>query len=240
MLRFKLHQIHVPSLGRYFLPLPKLTDLQLGFLSSNLEQRGFSVCPGSGPSRRVARKGAQRIAIDGALGLAGSGGDVLDALAPPIPQVLALGRRSAEGANATVTASYLSLKRAGPSTRLHLFPRLESFRTWSALRKDGLCGLTPDEAVVLKRILTNAPRSSQLECVTAKPRQGSKALQEGRRLYYRSTIPIAEFLDSLGTIDSEGAEAASYLPRDSIISLSGVRIDLRVETGELGEWCFTG
>ena len=48
MLRFALHQLHVPSLGRYFLPLPKLTDAQLELLSAHLEARGFSVRSGSG------------------------------------------------------------------------------------------------------------------------------------------------------------------------------------------------
>jgi hypothetical protein len=240
LLRFKLHQLHVPSLGRYFLPLPKLTDPQLRFLSSHLEGRGFSVRPGSGPRRRVARKGAQRIAIDGALGLAASGDDVLDALAPAIPPLLAFGRQEPGGRNAHQAASYFSLKRSGASAELQLFPRLESFRTWSGLRRDGLCGLTPDEAAVLKHILGEVPGSSQLWCVTAKPRPGSGAIQEGRRLYYRSTMPVAEFLDSLRTIDSEGAESASYLPRDSIISLPPVRIDTRIMPTEIGEWCFAG
>lgn len=239
LLRFKVHQLHVPSLGRYFLPLPKLTDPQLVFLCSHLEGRGFSVDPASGQRRRVARKGAQRIAIDGALGLAGSGEDLLDALAPAIPALLAFGRQT-PGAGAHPAALYFSAKRSGASTELQLFPRMESFRTWSGLRTDGLCGLTPDEAAVLKHLLGRAPDSSQLACVTARPRQGSKVLQEGRRLFYRSTIPVAEFLDSLGTIDSEGADSASYLPRDSILSLSGVKLDTRIPPSWLGEWCFAG
>jgi hypothetical protein len=240
LLKFRLQQLHVPSLGRYFLPLPKLTGAQLGLLSAHLERRGFSVRPGSGPSKRVALKGAQRIALDGALGLAASSSDVLDALAPAIPATLSLPRQESGRAGADAAALYFSLKRSGASTELQFFPRMESLRTWSCMRRDGLCGLTPDEAAVLKHLLGRASGYSQLECVTAKPRQGSSAFQVGRKLYYKSTMPIAEFLDSLRTIDSGDADSASYLPRDSVISLPGVRVDTHVPTVDLGEWCFVG
>jgi len=238
LLRFELRQLYVPSLDKYFLPLPKLTDAQVMLLASHLEARGFAVRPGMGPRTRVATRGAQRISIDGALGLASSAADVLDALAPPIPALLALGSR--EGGRADVAALYLSLKRSGPSVELQFFPRMESLRTWSCLRKDGLCALTPDEAVVLKHVLGRASVSSRIECVTAKPRQGSVPLQLGRKLYYKSSVPVAEFLDSLGTIDSDDANSASYLPRDSVFSLPGVRVDPHISSAELGEWCFSG
>ncbi|HYW81782.1 MAG TPA: hypothetical protein VFB30_00905 [Spirochaetia bacterium] len=240
MLRFQLRQLYVPSLSRYFLPLPKLTGAQMRLLSAHLEGRGFGIRPGRGLKGRVAAKGAQHIAIDGALGLATSTGDLLDALAPAIPPLLALGSREAGKSGADAAALYLSLKRSGASVELQLFPRMESLRTWSCLRRDGLCGLTPDEAAVLKHLLGRASGSAHVECVTARPRQGSRALQEGRRLYYRSEVPVAEFLDSLRTIDSDGADSASYLPRDSVISLPRVRVDARIQPAELGEWCFAG
>jgi len=186
-----LHQLYLPSLGRYFLPLPKLTDAQVTLLTTHLAGRGYGVRAGRGPKRWVAAKGSRRIAVDGALGLASSGGDVLDALAPAIPPMLALGAREARNAGADAAPLYFSLKRSGASVELQLFPRMESLRTWSYLRRDGLCGLTPDEATVLRRLLGRASASSQVECVTASPRQGSKALQEGRMIYYRSAVPVA-------------------------------------------------
>ena len=240
MLRFQLQQLYVPSLGRYFLPLPKLSDAQLTLLCAHLERRGFGVKPRRRPKGRVAEKGGQHIAIDGALGLATSSSDLLDALAPALPTLLALGSREVGRAGADAAPLYFSLKRSGASFELQLFPRLESLRTWSCLRRDGLCGLTPDEAAVLKHLLGRASGSSHVECVTARPRQGSRALQEGRRLYYRSELPVAEFLDSLRTIDSDGADSASYLPRDSVLSLPGVRVGTRMPRAELGEWCFAG
>ena len=165
---------------------------------------------------------------------------MLDALAPAIPALLASGRHRAAEPSAELAALYFSLKHSGASAELQLFPRMESLRTWTCLRMDGLCGLTPDEAEVMKRLLGKASGSSQLECVTSKPSQGSKALQAGRNVYYKTRLPVAEFLSSLRTIDSGGADSASYLPRDSIISLPGVRVDARISRAELGEWCFSG
>jgi hypothetical protein len=236
MLRFRLHQVHVPSLQRYFLPLPKLTDAQLTTLTAHLEGRGFDVRVGGAPTRRIALKGAQRISIDGELGLAGSGDDVLDAIAPAVPGIL-----DARGAGEKVTGHdvaerYFSLKRSGTSTELQFFPRLESLRTWTCLRRDGLCGLTPDEAVVLKHLFGKASSASRVECVTAKPRLGSRRIQTGRNLYYESTVLVSEFLSSLRTIDSMHADSASYLPRDSVFALHGVKVDTRLNADELGEW----
>jgi hypothetical protein len=240
MLRFLLRPVHVPSLGRHFLPLPKLEDPQLARLTAHLEARGFAVRQGSGGRKLVAVKGEQRIAIDGALGLASSSADMLDALAPAIPELLVYPRRETGKVTEDVTARYFSVKGSGTSAKLQLFPRLESLRTWTCLRKDGLSGLTPDEAAVLRHLFGKATAGAQVECVTAGPRKGSSTLQIGRNLYHRSAIPVSEFLSSLRTIDSGAADSASYLPRDSAIPLHGVRVDTRIVADELGEWCYFG
>jgi hypothetical protein len=237
LLRFRLRQLYVPSLGRYFLPLPKLTEAQVNLLTAHLERRGFSIHTGSAPGKRVATRGPQRISIDGALGLASSAADMLDAVAPSVPSLLESRNRVAR-AGADAAGLYFSTKRSGASAELQLFPRMESLRTWSCLRRDGLCGLTPDEAAVLKHLLRRASGSSSVECVTARPRQGSRAIQEGRRLYYRSVLPVTEFLASLRSIDSDGADSATYLPRNSLLSLAGTVVDARIPREELGEWCF--
>jgi hypothetical protein len=240
MLRFRLHQVHVPSLGRYFLPLPKLTDSQLVAVSSHLRARGFSVRHGSRRSKLVALRRTQRIAVDGALGLASSSADMLDALAPAIPELLASLWVGTGKATAEVAARYFSIRRSGTSVKLQLFPRLESLGTWTCLRRDGLCGLTPDEAAVLRRLLGRVATGSHLECVTARPKRGSRPFQIGRNLYHRSRIPVTEFLSSLRTIDSAAAGSASYLPRDSVIALPSVRVDTGVFAEDFGEWCYLG
>jgi hypothetical protein len=262
VLRFRLRQVQVPSLDRYFLPLPKLTDAQLAVLVAHLDGRGFEVKVG-GPGRRVAVRGGQRLSIDGRLGLAASRLDMLDALAPAVPAMLAAAkkdenrtrrvggggrRRSAavggvgggeEGVGQeTLRERYLNVKIRSDSVEIQFFPRMESSRTWTCLRKDGLSGLTPDEAAVLGYTLGGASRSSYLSCITAKPRQGSRRLQVGRNLYHESSITVSEFLSTLRTIDTPGpADSASYLPRDSILVLPNARLsgDLPVEL--LGEWC---
>jgi hypothetical protein len=241
MLPFRLHQLHVPSLGRYFLPLPKLTGPQLTILVAHLEARGFNVRIGGGPSKRVALRGTQRISIDGELGLASSASDMLDAAAPAIPEILAAARAgSGSKTRQDMADRYLSLKRSGTSTELQLFPRLESLRTWTCLRRDGLCGLAPDEAAMLRHVLGRASSASRVECVTATPRRGSRRLQVGRNLYFESAVPVSEFLSSLRTIDSGQADSASYLPRDSVLALPVVRLDTSLAADELGEWCRLG
>lgn len=240
MLPFRLRQLYLSTLEKYLLLLPKLADAQASVLSRHLVARGFNVRPGSRPSKTVASRGSLRITIDGALGLAVSGEDMLDALAPAIPALLASGRRQPHEPSANLGALYFSLKHRGLSTELQFFPRMESLRTWTCLRREGLCGLTPDEAEVIRRLLGKASGSSQLDCVTAKPSQGSRTLQVGRNVYYETKLPVSEFLSSLRTIDSESADSSSYLPRDSVISLPGVRVDTRVTPANLGEWCFSG
>ena len=240
MLRFRLLQVYVPSLNRYLLPLPKLTNAQLTILLAHLEGRGFTIRTGGGPTRRIALRGAQRISIDGGIGLARSSADVLDAIAPAVPEILAAQGAGKKGNEQDVAERYFSLKRSRTSTELQFFPRLESLRTWTCLRRDGICGLTPDEAAVLKHLFGRASGASRVECVTAKPRLGSRRIQVGRNLYYESTIPVSEFLSSLRTIDSGQADSASYLPRDSVFALHRVRVDTRLDAGDLGEWCCSG
>jgi hypothetical protein len=240
LLRFRLLQVHVPSLHRYFLPLPKLTGAQLDLLSTHLQERGFSVRTGTVRTKRIALKGTQRISIDGGLGLAGSSEDVLDSIAPAVPGILAAKASGGETNGRGMAGQYFSLKRSGTSTELQFFPRLESLRTWTCLRMDGLSGLTPDEASALRHVFGKASSSSRVECVTAKPRLGSRRIQAGRSLYYESVVPVSEFLSSLRTVDSLRADSASYLPRDSIFALHGVKVETSLDSDELGEWCFSG
>jgi hypothetical protein len=115
---------------------------------------------------------------------------------------------------------------------------MESLSTWTSLRRDGLCGLTADEAEVLKQALRMATAGSRVDCVTTWPCKGSMPFQVGRRVYYRSSLPVPEFLSSLRTLDSaDGFSSASYLPRDSKVSTPHARIDTRALAEEVGEWC---
>jgi hypothetical protein len=239
MLRFKLHQIHIPSMGMYYLPLPKLTAAQVGGVASHLGARGFRVRMTGREGKLTATKGVQRIAIDGRVGLAGSSDDMLDALAPAIPALL--GSKGASGGETgNVGERYFSVRQSRGGVRLQLFPRLESLRTWTCLRRDHICGLTPDEVLVLTRLLGKASRDRQVKCVTSIPREGSKPVQVGRKLYYESALPVAEFLSSLATIETGSGPSACYLPRDSVIVVPRTTVETRVSSEDLGEWCQLG
>ena len=238
MLRFRIHQIYIHSVHSNLIPLPKLTDPQLGILSGHLQEHDFNVRVGSKPNKRIALRGNQRISIDGELGLASSSVDMLDPIAPAVPGILAAPRvEGGSEARERVADRYFSLKSSGASVELQLFPRMESLRMWTNLREEGLSGLTPDEAVVIKHALGNASSASSVRCVTAQPRSGSRRLQVGRKLYYESVLSVSEFLSSLRTIDSGQIDSASYLPRDSIFVLSRLRLDTSLAPDELGEWC---
>lgn len=236
MLRFRLRQLLVPSLQRFFLPLPKMGAGQLALLSGHLEGRGFSVRPAGGEGRLSATRASQRISIDGRLGLASSAGDLLDAIAPAVPALVASAKGSADG-GADRSGRYYSLRGSGSSPVLQFLPRLESMRTWSALRAEGLCALTPDEALALGHVLGKLPAHSRVECVTSSPREGSRPLQVGRRVLYRSELRVGEFLSSLRSIDSAGAGPVSYLPRDARLRLDGGVPTSPLPRSELGEWC---
>ena len=240
MLRFRIHQLYLPSLGRYLLPLPKLTGAQLALLSSHLEGKGFRVSKGTRPGKRTAMKGTHRIALDGGLGLAASASDMLDALAPAIPALLSSPRSAAGRAGSDSAAAYFSLKRSGNLTELQFFPRMESLRTWECLRRDGLCGLTADEAEVLNQLLGKASSPSSIECFTARPREGSEPLQFGKNVFFKSAVRVSEFLSSLRTIESQGTQSDCFLPRDSVMAVPRVRVETRIDWAELGEWCFMG
>ncbi len=232
MLRFQLSQLCLPSQGRFFIPLPKLSRAQISLVSEGLVKRGFHVRTGSGNGRRLALKGGQRIAIDGRLGLASSSQDMLDVLAPMIPSILA----SCKGDDSDVAARYFALKTSDSGFELQLFPRMESLGIWTGLRKEGLCGLTADEFFVLKHVVGRSSNSSRIQCISDRPSRDSRLLQFGRHVYYETTMPPRSFLSSLRTIDPD-SNGSAYLPRDSIIRLRGTAEDVHVSASQLGEWC---
>jgi hypothetical protein len=228
VLRFELRQLYVPSLERFFLPLPKLSVAQRRYLAEHLKERGFETRQVGG-GRLSARKGAERIIVAGSVGLAKSSTDLLDPLGPVIPRLLKFPREGPAS-----SSLYFELKKSKRFTEIQFFPRLESLRTWTALRADGLSGLTPDEALVLRRLLEGAG-DVEIDCVSTNPRDGSTPSQIFGKPYYRSRVPTREFLDSLRDIGFNPS-GDTYLPRSSIIRLA--RAISLFDAVELGEWCY--
>ena len=231
MLRFRLEQVHVPSLGRYLLPLPKMALPSLELLVAHLQHRGYKVIPRG--EKRLAEKGQQRIMIDALLGLASSSTDMLDAIGPAVPALIA---SRGEAGKDRVASHYLSVQRSKGFVQVQFLPRVESARTWSCLRRDGLTGLTPDEAAAVGWTLSGDASPDTVDCVTESPRDGSLPFQLGRRIYYRSKLPKAEFMESLRVMGSVPQPPVSYLPREPVLKFSRLRSP-PLPSALLGEWC---
>jgi hypothetical protein len=225
LLPFQVHQFYLKETEMYYLPLPKLSGAQMQFIAERLEGGGFSVRM---TNRLHARTETKRITLDPS-GLAWSSGEVLDAIAPAIPPILGFAKEHA------ASNPYFAQKKTDEGSEIHLFPRMESSRLWSALRESGESGLTPDEKLAVQGLLEAA--NGEIECVTDYPTEGCRPLQVGSARYYMSKLGAQEFASSLRTISSSSYRN-SYLPRDSILKIEGRSLDWDFLSRDLGEWCY--
>ncbi|MGD0637493.1 MAG: hypothetical protein ABSA72_05595 [Nitrososphaerales archaeon] len=226
MLKYEVHQVHLEETGRYYLPLPKLTSLQLVALEERLAGKGFSVERERDLLR--AEGGSCRLTVSRS-GLAWSEDEVLDALSPAIPLLL---RHSREPVK---TNPYFASKKMRGGFEVQFFPRMEGLRIWSALRSSGASGLTPDERDVVSQLLAGADQP--IECVTDYPAEGCSVLRMGRTQYYRASVPASEFVSRLRTLSTSFPKNC-YLPRSSVIRVTSKSLP-QVSIGrELGEWCY--
>lgn len=210
----------------YYLPIPKLSSAQFDFIAEDLGARGYSVTIGE---RIIARLRENKFVISPA-GLAWSGSELLDAVVPSVAHVLGFSKQPSS------VNPYFAAKRNGGSVEIQFFPRLEGLGRWSSLRRQDESGLTPDEALVLGRLLGQT--KAELECVTDYPVEGCRPMQVGRHLYYHSRISSTEFLSNLRTITKKGGRSC-YLPRTSVLKLKSIpATDSTTLSEELGEWCF--
>lgn len=226
MLRFTLHQIHLEGPEGFYLPLPKLTGEQMRTLEVRLLSNGYSVKTDAGKLR--AEGGSGKITIVRS-GLARSAGEMLDALAPAIPELLLLPREP------TSVNPYFVVKKFHRGFEVQFFPRMEGLRLWTALRQAGECGLTPDEKTVVSQVLHDVDQP--LECVTDYPTEGCSVLQLEKEQYFRSLVPAEEFVSRLRTISSSSAKNC-FLPRSSIIRVNTETLPSNLMGDELGEWCY--
>ncbi len=183
-----------------------------------------------------AAVGGTRLTVD-PTGLSWSSGELLDAIAPAIPMLLSIDKEEVVSDSLDQQYLYFSAKKVRDRRlEIQLFTRMESLRTWTELRKVGLCGLTPDEKAVVASLLGGA--EGTVECVTDYPSDVSSSMRLGSKPYFRSLISIDEFVSTLRTI-SQSSRRNSYLPRESILR---VRVkeyfDVRSALDGLGEWCY--
>ena len=232
-LHFTLRQSFLRADGRYYLPLPKLNRLQLEMIAARLTRIGFRV---RGGKRLRGYSSSGFIHVDGS-GLATSNIDLLDPLAPLIPELLRVKREKV--ALDDLASMYFAAKRRGGALKLRLSVRAESLGLWRKLRAEGESLLTPDEAVFLKLLLDDA--KGRVEAVTDYPTEASRVTQIGRRQYYLSEIDPKEFASNLRTVEGPRRRNA-YLPRSATLRLGRSRPPTRGELARLlsslGEWCY--
>ena len=218
--------------GRYHVPLPKLVPQQMATMRRRLESIGFTT-GGNNPLR--ASKGGLRILVNPA-GLCSSEHDLSDAIAPALPAILA--SEPTRVSFRTLQRSYFASESRGKRLLLRLSPRLESESCWDELRTTGSCALMPDERAVYSALLSSSTSLTPL--VTDFPVEGSVVRRIGRRQYYDSRLDPAEAASTLRGIGPAN-ERNTYLPRNSILSLSPAKLpkDELFDVFEgLGDWCF--
>lgn len=226
VLEFEVRQLYLSDEERYYLPIPKLSQEQFSLVGADMSARGFHVSAGT---QLRARMDDTRLVVSQS-GIAWSSSDLLDSLLPSVACALSLPKVAWE------TNPYFVSKRNQGSFALHFFPRLEGSGLWDALRRQGACGLTPDEAVVLRHVL--ADHDEDIDCLTDYPTEGCSPTQAGRHAFYRSRISASEFLVNLRTI-SEQRSRNTYLPRSSVLGLKKAPKELDSSTSsELGQWCY--
>ncbi|MDA4114100.1 MAG: hypothetical protein OK474_08650 [Thaumarchaeota archaeon] len=228
MLRFELHQPYLANISRYYLLLPKLTSGQLQVLADHLAGNGFSVEIEAEGEKLRAGNETSTITVSRS-GLAWSGLEMLDALAPAIPRLLRLPRE------VTATNPYFAAKKLSGWLEVLFFTRMEGLRLWTELRRTGECGLTPDEKSAISWVLTNDDQD--VECVTDYPTEGCSLLQVGKNQYYRSRVPVSEFLDHLRTTSARFSKNC-YLPRTSILKIQGGSLAAPTIDVDLREWSY--
>jgi hypothetical protein len=228
LLKFELRQVRLEHLDRYYLPLPKMTSAQMRLLDGRLASEGFSTRT---DGERLTGNGASGRITVAPYGLAWSSGELLDVLAPAVPDLLHFPREPA------TSNPYFAAKKVRGGFEIQFFPRMEGLRIWNELRREGECGLTPDEGEVVSRVLAGVDHP--LECVTDYPTDGCSMLQVGRRQYYRSLVSAGEFVARLRTV-SNAFSRNCYLPRSSVMRVASRTPPAFPESEELGEWCFVG
>ncbi|MGA2199409.1 MAG: hypothetical protein ABSG45_05675 [Nitrososphaerales archaeon] len=191
-----------------------------------LVSNGYSVRTDG--ERLRAESGSGKITIVRS-GLARSAGELLDALAPALPELL-LSPRKPASVNPYFVAKSLHL-----GFEVQFFPRMEGLRLWTALRRAGECGLTPDEKAVVSQVLHDVDQP--LDCVTDYPTEGCTVLQVEKNQYFHSLVPADEFVSRLRTISSTFSKNC-YLPRSSIIRVKARSLPSPSVSDELGEWCY--
>ncbi len=219
--------------GRSYLLLPKLVPAQVELISRRLEGLGFRV-----NSRGIlsAKNEGKSVHVD-SQGLCWSNVDVTDEVGPVVPELLSLPKQPASYGK--VAGMYLNTVPHTLNRKVRFSLRVETGRNWRLLREHGFSGLSPDEHLVVSRVL--ALGGGRVQMVTDFPTADSRSRVIGKRLYYTSSLDAAEAVETL-RMAGEEKRRNSYLPDDGILELESP-ISRALTAWEdafhdLGEWCY--
>ena len=214
-----------------FILLPKLNTPQIRMMNSRLECLGFEIRIGDS---MVARKPGQTLRLSPS-GFCRSNFDPFDAVVPLIPDLLS----SPKVRITEVEILGMYFRRSdsqGQSVRLS--PRMERGGLWWELRSRGLSGLTPDEALVYSRVLAVA--SGTCTFLTDFPTRHSKMTLIGKRVFYKTELPVEQFAGMIGTMPGRVGRNV-YLPENGMMNFTHQRdlspADRSEIISNLGEWC---
>jgi hypothetical protein len=114
---------------------------------------------------------------------------------------------------------------------------MERWSLWTALRQDHRTGLTPDEAIVLKKLY--AASDGPVECVTDYPTDGGTIFRVGGRSYFRAQVDAAEAVANLDFVSRPPATRNCYLPRSVVLRIAEAPRFTAKDIESLGEWCYS-
>ncbi len=230
MLRFKLDQIRLEE--RFYILLPKLNSSQVDILRRRLVEVGYRVSVGD---VLRAEKGRSTITIS-QVGLCWSNDDLIDAIAPVLPEVIASEKEKTSVEE--LQSKYFRIKLTGEGTLLRFSPRMESSTIWESLRSTGQCGLSPDEHTLTRFVLSQT--AGDCVVLTDYPTESSVVRRIGRKQYYESNIRASEVAGDLRSCEGRGVRNA-YLPKNALLRFTSP-LDFTPEKAakifsELGDWC---
>ncbi|MDG6964161.1 MAG: hypothetical protein JRN16_04235 [Nitrososphaerota archaeon] len=228
MLSFRVHQLEIGRL--HFILLPKLNRAQSNFLVSAFERRGYSV---EGRGRICARRRKETVHVEPP-GYCWSAADPADLILPLVEDLLSFPKERVPPKE--LEDMYLLADRSSGRGAVRLSPRLETHSRWARLRKEGRCGLSPDEGLVASSLMGMSEGPCSM--VTDYYSDGAVPVIWGRRRYFEASLSPEEASRTLRSVEAKG-ERNSYLPMGGS-PLPGSTEVARGWASDvpLGEWCF--
>lgn len=214
----------------HFILLPKLNRAQSNFLVSAFERRGYAV---EGRGRICARRRRERVHVEPA-GYCWSATDPADLILPLVQDLISFPKERVSPKE--LEGMYLLADGSSGRGAVRLSPRLETYSRWARLRREGGCGLSPDEGLVASSLMGSSEGPCSM--VTDYYSDGAVPVIWGRRRYFEASLPPEEASRTLRSVGVKGVRN-SYLPMGG----SPLPRSMEVARGwasdiALGDWCF--